>query len=191
MSTTPLSALDREAGVDLGITRLATVADSEGARTDIANPTHLGRKQRKLPRLEREKSRRQKGSNNRDKTRRKVAIAHNEVARARRDYHHKQALALVRDNQVIHVEDLNIVGMVKNRRLARAITDAGWGQFVRIIAEKADRYGRTVHRCRGGWRRARLVRRAGTGSTNCLCRSGSGRVRRADLSTTATTTPPR
>ena len=64
---------------------------------------------------------------------------------ARRDYHHKQALALVRENQVIHVEDLNIVGMVRNRRLARAIRDAGWGQFVRIIAEKADRYGRTVH----------------------------------------------
>src|SRR5277367_5887333 len=49
-------------------------------------------------------------------------------------------------NQVIHVEDLNIVGMVANRRLARAISDAGWGQFVRIIGEKADRYGRTVHR---------------------------------------------
>jgi putative transposase len=53
-------------------------------------------------------------------------------------------LALVRENQVIHVEDLNIVGMVANRRLARAISDAGWGQFVRIVGEKADRYGRTV-----------------------------------------------
>ena len=105
----------------------------------------MGRRLRKLRRLERAKARRQKGSANREKTRRKVAITHNKVARARRDYHHKQALALVRENQVIHVEDLNIVGMVKNRRLARAITDAGWGQFVRIIAEKADRYGRTVH----------------------------------------------
>jgi putative transposase len=95
--------------------------------------------------LEREKSRRQKGSANRDKSRRKVAVAHNKVARARRDYHHKQALALVRENQVIHVEDLNIVGMIKNRRLAQAISDAGWGQFVRIIGEKADLYGRTVH----------------------------------------------
>ena len=114
-------SVEREAGVDVGITRLATVADSDGARTDVANPKHLGRKLRKLRRLEREKSRRQKGSNNREKTRRKVAVAHNKVARARRDYHHKQALALVRENQVIHVEDLNIVGMVKNRRLARAI----------------------------------------------------------------------
>ena len=86
-----------------------------------------------------------KGSVNRNKTRRKVAIAHNHVARARRDYHHKQALALVRENQVIHVEDLNIAGMVCNRRLARSISDAGWGQLIRIISEKADRYGRTVH----------------------------------------------
>jgi putative transposase len=140
----PLPMVDREAGMDVGIARLATIASTDGARTDIANPRHLGRKLRKLRRLEREKSRRQKGSANRDKTRHKVAIAHNEVARARRDYHHKQALALVRDNQVIHVEDLNIVGMVANRRLARAISDTGWGQFVRIIAEKADRYGRTV-----------------------------------------------
>jgi putative transposase len=135
----------REAGVDVGITRLATIAASDGTRVDVHNPRHLGRKLRKLRRLEREKSRRQKGSNNRDKTRRKVAIAHNEVARARRDYHHKQALALVRENQVIHVEDLNIVGMVKNRRLARAIADAGWAQFVRIIGEKAEFHGRTLH----------------------------------------------
>ncbi len=142
----PLPALEREAGVDVGITRLATVAYSDGARTDVANPKHHGRKLRKLRRLEREKSRRQKGSINREKARRKVAVAHNQVARARRDFHHKQALSLVRENQVIHVEDLNILGMVKNRRLARAISDAGWGQFVRIIGEKADRYGRTLHR---------------------------------------------
>lgn len=141
----PLPPVQREAGIDVGITRLATIAATDCVRTDVANPKHLGRKLRKLARLEREKSRRQKGSANRDKTRRKVAVAHNEVARTRRDYHHKQALALVRENQVIHVEDLNIVGMVKNRRLARAISDAGWGQFVRIIGEKADRYGRTVH----------------------------------------------
>ena len=69
---------------------------------------------------------------------------------------------MVRENQVIHVEDLNIVGMVQNRRLARAIYDAGWGQFVRIIGEKADRYGRTVHHgVAMAWRRARPARHAG------------------------------
>ena len=146
VAVSPLPAVAREVGVDVGIARLATIAATDGGRYDIDNPKHLGRKLRKLRRLEREKSRRQKGSANRDKSRRKVAVAHNEVARSRRDYHHKQALALVRDNQVIHVEDLNIVGMVRNHRLARAISDAGWGQFVQIVGEKADRYGRTVHR---------------------------------------------
>ncbi len=53
-------------------------------------------------------------------------MQHGKVARARRDYHHKQALTLVRDNQAVYVEDLNIAGMVRNRRLARAISDAGW-----------------------------------------------------------------
>ena len=142
---TPLPVVHREAGVDVGVTRLATIATTDGAWTEIANPKHLVRKLRKLRRLEREKARRQKGSINRDKTRRKVAIAHNEVARSRRDHHHKQALALIRENQVIHVEDLNIAGMVTNRRLSQAISDAGWGQFVRIIADKANCYGRTVH----------------------------------------------
>ncbi len=145
VAATPQPVVDREAGVDMGITRFATVAATDGAWTEFQNPKHLGRKLRKLKRLERERSRRQKGSANREKTRRKVAMVHNEVAASRRDYHHKQALALVRENQVIHVEDLNIVGMVANHRLARAISDAGWGQFLRIVGEKADRYGRTVH----------------------------------------------
>jgi putative transposase len=66
-----------------GITRLATIATTDGGRGDVANPKHLGCKQRKLRRLEREKSRRQKGSNNRNKTRRKLGMAHAMVARAR------------------------------------------------------------------------------------------------------------
>ena len=76
VAATPLPAVQREAGVDVGMARLATVANTDGARIDVANPKHLGRKLRKLRRLEREKSRRQKGSINRDKARRKVAIAH-------------------------------------------------------------------------------------------------------------------
>jgi putative transposase len=132
--------------VDLGLSRLATTADTAGGCKDIPNPRHLARKQRKLARLERAKARRRKGSANREKIRRKVAIQHGKVARARRDYHHKQALDLVRENQVIHVEDLNITGMVANRQLARAIHDAGWAQFLQLIEEKADHYGRRVQK---------------------------------------------
>ena len=143
--TSPLPKLAREAGVDVGLSRLATIANSDSERSDVPNPKNLQRKLRKLRRLEREKARRQKGSRNRDKTRRKIAITHGALARTRRDYHHKQALALIRENQVVYVENLNIVGMLGNRRLARAISDAGWGQFLRILNEKAEQYGRTVH----------------------------------------------
>jgi len=115
-----------------------------GRRFDVANPKHLASRLRKLHRLEREKHRRMSCSSNRTKTRHKVAILHGKVARARRDYQHKQALASVRDNQAVYVEDLNIIGMVRNHRLARAIHDAGWSQFVRLIEEKAEYHGRTV-----------------------------------------------
>jgi putative transposase len=146
VSNIPLPATERDVGVDLGITRLASVADTSGGCVDVGNPRYLQRKSRRLARLQREMSRRRKGSKNRDKARRKVAIQHGKVARSRRDHHHKEALTLVRENQVIYVEDLNIAGMVCNRSLGRAISDAGWSQFVRILGEKCDRYGRTLHR---------------------------------------------
>ncbi|GAA3868359.1 RNA-guided endonuclease TnpB family protein [Saccharothrix violaceirubra] len=144
VAPTPLPPVEREAGLDLGITRLATVATSDGRRQDVANPKHLAGKLRKLARLEREKARRAKGGKNRARTGRKVAVQHGKVTRARRDYQHKQALNLIRDNQAVHVEDLNTAGMVRNRRLARAIHDAGWARFVRLLEEKAERHGRTV-----------------------------------------------
>jgi putative transposase len=143
---TPLPAVAREVGVDLGSTRLATCVDTNGVRRDIANPKHLAGKLRKLARLEREKARRVKGSASRAKARRRVAVQHGKVARARLDYHHKRPLPLVRDSQVVYVEDLNVAGMVCNRRLARAIHDAGWVQFVRLIEQKAQKYRRIVHR---------------------------------------------
>ena len=76
VAATPLPVVQREAGVDVGMARLATIATTDDRRRRRGEPEALGRKLRKLRRLEREKSRRQQGSNNRDKTRRKVAIAH-------------------------------------------------------------------------------------------------------------------
>jgi putative transposase len=140
----PLPPASQAAGLDLGSARLATVATTTGNRLDIPNPKHLARKQRKLARLERQKARRAKGGKNRAKSRRAVAVQHGKVARARRDYHHKQALEVIRDNQAVYIEDLNIAGMVRNRRLARTIHDAGWAQFVRLLEEKAERHGRAV-----------------------------------------------
>jgi putative transposase len=140
-----LPVVASESGIDLGIARLATVADIDGGRRDIVNPKYLAGKLRKLSRLERTKARRVKGSNNRAKIRRRIAVQHGKVARTRRDYHHKQALMLVRENQALYLEDLNVAGMVRNRRLARVIHGAGWRQFVRLLSEKAERFGRTVH----------------------------------------------
>ncbi|WP_434445698.1 RNA-guided endonuclease InsQ/TnpB family protein [Lentzea sp. E54] len=138
--------VEREAGIDLGLVRLATIVDTTGRCMDVPNPKHLDRRRRKLARLEKEKARRAKGGANRAKSRRKVAILHGKVSRARRDHHHKQALTLVRENQAVYVENLNIAGMLRNRGLARAIHDAGWAQFIRLIQEKAERHGRVVHR---------------------------------------------
>src|SRR5690606_29656811 len=136
---TPLPHTDQECGVDLGVSRLATIATSTGARADVPNPRHLARKLRKLRRLEREKARRAKGGANRAKTRRKIAMQHGKVARTRRDYHHKQALTLIRENQAEYVEDLNVSGMVRNRRQPRAISAARVGQLARVLVERAER----------------------------------------------------
>ncbi|MET9227726.1 transposase [Lentzea sp. NPDC003310] len=142
----PLPFTDREAGVDLGIAVLAAVADTTGRHTTVPNPKHLDAKRRKLARLQRRNARRVPGSTNRAKSRRAIAVQHGKVARCRRDFHHKQALHLIRENQAIYVEDLNVGGMLRNHRLARATSDAGWAQFVRLLKEKAERHGRVVHK---------------------------------------------
>ncbi|MFI6100308.1 RNA-guided endonuclease InsQ/TnpB family protein [Lentzea sp. NPDC051213] len=164
---TPLPVVGQEAGVDLGVKRLATVATTVGAQMDIPNPKHLMRGLRQLARLQRELARRVRGSANRTKTRRKVAVLHGKIARARRDHHHKQALTLVRENQAIHLEDLNIAGMVRNGRLSRAIHDAGWAQFVRLIEEKAEKYGRTVVTVSRWLPSSKRARTADTSWTSC------------------------
>ncbi|MEV6238296.1 transposase [Lentzea sp. NPDC051838] len=143
---TPLPLTEQEAGIDLGIAVLATVVNTNAQHTEIPNPRHISGKQRKLTRLERQKARCAKGSANRAKSCRRIARQHGRVARCRRDLHHKLAFRLIRENQAVYVEDLNIAGMLGNHRMARAISDAGWAQFVRLLEEKAEKYGRTVHK---------------------------------------------
>jgi putative transposase len=145
----PLPRCGQEAGIDLGLTTFAVVATDgpAGPRAfGVDNPRFLKSKLRKLRRLEREKVRRRRGSSNRGKTRRQIAVQHGKVARSRLDHHHKVALDVVRDNQTIYIEDLNVAGMLRNRSLARAIGDAAWAQFARVLAEKAEFRGRSVHR---------------------------------------------
>jgi putative transposase len=136
----PLPAAGRAAGVDLGISDFAVTSD--GGR--VANPRHLQRKARSLARYQRRLARCQKGSANRAKARVKVARAHRKVRDARRDFLHRTTTRLVRGNDLIAIEDLNVSGMVRNRRVARAISDCGWGEFRRQLQYKCERAGRRL-----------------------------------------------
>ena len=137
----PLPACDHEVGIDLGLARLAVTSHGE----IIANPRFLQAKARRLANAQRALSRKQKGSANRAKARRRVAVLHRKVRETRLDHAHKTALRLVRDNQAVYAEDLCVSGLARTR-LARSVHDAGWAQLVRLIEEKAAQYGRTFAR---------------------------------------------
>ncbi len=136
----PLLETGHAAGVDLGVKDVAVTSDGE----KIANPRHLERKARNLARYQRRLARRRKGSANRAKARAKVARAHRKVRDARRDFLHRASTRLVRSADMIVIEDLNVSGMVRNRRLARAISDCGWGEFRRQLEYKCERAGREL-----------------------------------------------
>ena len=138
---TPLPACDREVGVDLGLASLAVTSDGEV----IPNPRFLRAKDARLRKAQRVLSRKQKGSANRARARHRVAVLHRKVRETRLDHAHKIALWLVRDNQAVYAEDLCVSGLARTR-LARSVHDAGWSQLLRLIEEKAARYGRTFAR---------------------------------------------
>ena len=136
----PPAVAGRAVGIDLGVKDFAVTSDGER----IANPRHLDRKARRLARYQRRLARRRKGSANRAKAAAKVARAHRKVRCARQDFLHRASTRLVRAVETIVIEDLNVSGMVRNRRLARAISDCGWGEFRRQLQYKCERAGRNL-----------------------------------------------
>lgn len=135
-----LPSSENQVGIDLGITSLLALSTGE----KIANPKGYKAKYRKLSRVQKALSRKQKGSNNRHKARLKVARVHQSITDAKKDFLHKLTTRLVRENQTIAVEDLAVKNMLKNRKLALAISDASWGELIGQLEYKCDWYGRTL-----------------------------------------------
>lgn len=142
MPLPPVSTEGKAIGIDVGLLDLAVTSDG----SKFPNPRHIRKAERNLKRKRRTLSRKQNGSNSRNKARRLVARAHQRVADARRDHLHKLSRRIVNENQVICVEDLPVKGMMKNHNLAGAIGDVGWGMFTRFLEYKTGRDGKAFVR---------------------------------------------
>ena len=124
-------------GVDLGVKVAATLSTGE----QLSGPKPLKSALKHLAHVSRELSRRVKGSENYKKTKLKLSKIHARISRIRNDWLNKLTARLCRENQVVAIESLHVAGMVKNRRLARSISDMGFGEFARQMAYKSQIYG--------------------------------------------------
>ncbi len=128
------------AGIDIGIESFLTTSEGE----HVPNPGYLKNELPALRRAQRSLSRKKKGSANRKKSKARVSRLHAKVRNKRREHRHKESLSLVKRYGFIAVESLNIQGMVRNRRLSRAISGVAWGGFVTTLKHKAESAGATV-----------------------------------------------
>jgi putative transposase len=142
VETQPMPETGKTIGIDFGVCRLATLSNGER----IANPKHLHKRSKRLAMLQRRLSKKRKGSKCRELAKRAVARQHEKIRNCRKDSLNKLTTKLVRDFDVICIEDLNLRGMAKNHSLARSLSDAGIGTAIRMLEEKAERHGRRTIR---------------------------------------------